>query len=331
MATIGLEEHLTAQNTDEHLRRLLLDIAAAGVAIGDIVRHSPLESGGSAGSTNVHGEEQKELDLIANDILIQKLEQGGLVAALASEELDDIQTVKGDVSEAPYLLVFDPLDGSSNIEVNVSVGTIFSVLPAPQERSVTTADFLRPGTEQLCAGYLIYGPATQLVLTTGKGTHCYTLNHQSASYELNAENVSISPASQEFAINASNQRHWELPVQTYIAECLAGETGPRKINFNMRWIASMVAEIHRIMNRGGVFLYPLDYREPRKPGRLRLLYEASPMAMLIEQAGGQATTGRERLLDVMPSELHQRVPVILGSADEVKRITKMHSDTSNTA
>ena len=324
-SSISLKQHLGELDTDTALQQLLLAIVSASIEISDIVRQSPLHGGSSTGSTNVHGEEQKELDLIANDILIKSVQNGGSVAAMASEELDDILLVDATAQTAPYLLVFDPLDGSSNIEVNVSIGTIFSVLNAPDQQIPTAADFLQTGTSQVCAGYLIYGPATQLMLTTGKGTHCYTLNTHSNTFELTIKAVTLSPTTQEFAINASNQRHWESPVQRYVEQCLAGETGPRKKNFNMRWIASMVAEVHRILNRGGVFLYPLDHREPRKPGRLRLLYEANPMAMLIEQAGGAASTGRQRMLEVKPTELHQRIPVILGSRDEVQHIEAMHA------
>ncbi|HET6789803.1 MAG TPA: class 1 fructose-bisphosphatase, partial [Aquabacterium sp.] len=232
-----------------------------------------------------------------------------------------------------FLVVFDPLDGSSNIDANISIGTIFSLLPHPY-RGTTPGDagFMQPGHQQLAAGYVLYGPATKLVLTCRRGVMVFTLDRHSmhdgqpARWILTRDQVRIAPHTREFAINASNQRHWEKPVQRYVAECVAGDSGPRMKDFNMRWVASMVAEVHRIMTRGGVFLYPRDTREPRKPGRLRLMYEAAPMALLVEQAGGKASTGTSHLLDLVPDTLHQRVPVILGSREEVERIVSYHAD-----
>ncbi len=223
-----------------------------------------------------------------------------------------------------YLLLFDPLDGSSNIDVNVSIGTIFSVLKKPEGGEVSEKDFLQPGRQQVAAGYCIYGPQTTLVLTVGKGVAMFTLDREQGSFVLVQEHVQIPEDTKEFAINMSNMRHWDAPVKRYVDECLAGKEGPRGKDFNMRWIASMVADVHRILTRGGIFMYPWDKREPNKPGKLRLMYEANPMGWLVEQAGGAATNGRERILDIAPTELHQRVSVILGSKNEVERVTGYH-------
>jgi fructose-1,6-bisphosphatase I len=226
-----------------------------------------------------------------------------------------------------YLLMFDPLDGSSNIDVNVSIGTIFSVLKAPEGMGTPTEQaFLQPGTQQVAAGYAVYGPQTMLVLTTGNGVNCFTLDREMGSWVLTQSNMRIPEDTKEFAINMSNQRHWHPPVQRYVDEMLAGKTGPRQKDFNMRWIASMVADVHRILNRGGVFMYPADLRDPASPGKLRLMYEANPMAMIVEQAGGAATDGRQRILDIAPTKLHQRVPVFLGSRNEVERVTGYHQE-----
>jgi fructose-1,6-bisphosphatase len=224
------------------------------------------------------------------------------------------------------LAVFDPLDGSSNIDVNVSVGSIFSVLLAPQGRAPTTDDFLLPGRQQLAAGYAIYGPSTMFVMTVGKGTHGFTLDREVGNFILTHPNMSVPEDTSEFAINASNERFWEPPVQRYVAECKNGKTDVRGRDFNMRWIASMVADIHRILMRGGVFMYPRDTKDPSKAGRLRLMYEANPMSMVIEQAGGIGSTGRERILDLQPNDIHQRVPVVIGSRNEVERIEKYHQE-----
>jgi fructose-1,6-bisphosphatase I len=226
-----------------------------------------------------------------------------------------------------YLLVFDPLDGSSNTDGNISVGTIFCILRAPvAAREARLEDFLQPGVKQVCAGYALYGPSTMLVLTTGHGVNGFTLDRDVGEFVLTHPGMCIPTDTREFAINASNERFWEPPVQRYVDECLAGKTGPRGADYNMRWIASMVAEVHRILNRGGVFMYPRDTKDPSKPGRLRLLYEANPMAFIVEQAGNVASTGRERLLEVSPTELHQRVPVILGSRNQVERIVRYHAE-----
>ena len=292
--------------------RLLLEVVARDVL-------------GTAGSENVQGEVQKKLDIIANDVLIEANEWGGHLAAMASEEMDTIHVVPNRYPQGEYLLMFDPLDGSSNIDVNVSIGTIFSVLKKTDaSKGVSEDDFLQPGTAQVAAGYCVYGPQTTLVLTVGDGVVMFTLDREQGSFVLTQEDVRIPDDTKEFAINMSNMRHWDEPVKRYIDECLQGEEGPRGKNFNMRWIASMVADVHRIMTRGGVFMYPWDKREPHKPGKLRLMYEANPMSWLIEQAGGAATNGRQRILEVQPTQLHERVSVVLGSKNEVNRITSYH-------
>ncbi|WP_303784009.1 class 1 fructose-bisphosphatase [Azovibrio restrictus] len=287
------------------------------------------EALGEAGSENVQGEAQKKLDVISNDILLDANEWGGHLAAMASEEMDLPRLIPNRYPHGEYLLMFDPLDGSSNIDVNVSIGTIFSVLKCPEGAdlsSETAAEqaFLQPGTAQVAAGYAIYGPTTLLVLTVGDGVASFTLDREIGSFVLTQEGIRIPEDTREFAINMSNQRHWEPPVQRYVAELLQGQEGPRGKDFNMRWVASMVADVHRILTRGGIFMYPLDAKTRDKGGKLRLMYEANPMAWLVEQAGGAATTGRQRILDIVPEKLHQRVPVILGSRNEVERVTAYH-------
>lgn len=280
---------------------------------------------GSAGSENVQGETQKKLDIIANDIMSQACMQSGFVSAVASEEMDHALQVPKDCEIGPYLVLFDPLDGSSNIDINVSIGTIFSILPAGEpHREVKDEEFLQPGTQQKAAGYVIYGPQTQLVLTLGYGTTVFTLDSSCRTYFQTLDKVTLGAKTAEFAINCSNMRHWEAPVQRYISELLAGTTGPREKNFNMRWIAAMVAEVHRILNRGGIFMYPRDQRDPNKPGKLRLMYEANPMSWLVEEAGGRATNGYERIREIVPTGLHQRVAVFLGSQEEVDIVTSYH-------
>ena len=282
---------------------------------------------GSAGSENVQGETQKKLDIITNEIFIKATEWGGHLAAMASEEMDDVYPIPAAYPKGKYLLVFDPLDGSSNIDVNISVGTIFSILRAPKGiENPSAADFLQPGTTQVCAGYALYGPATMLVITTGHGVNGFTLDRDIGEFMLTHPNMKITADTLEFAINSSNERFWEKPVQRYVEECVAGKTGPRGINFNMRWVASMVAEVHRILTRGGVFMYPRDTKDASKAGKLRLLYEANPMSFIVEQAGGMSSTGYERIMEIKPSGLHQRVPVILGSKNEVERIVRYHKE-----
>ncbi|MFZ9138681.1 MAG: class 1 fructose-bisphosphatase, partial [Hylemonella sp.] len=274
-------------------------------------------------------EVQKKLDIIANEVLIEANEWGGHLAAMASEEMDSIYVVPNRYPKGEYLLLFDPLDGSSNIDVNVSIGTIFSVLKKQVDDPniidpVGETDFLQKGCQQVAAGYCVYGPQTTLVLTVGDGVAMFTLDREQGSFVLTQENVRIPEDTKEFAINMSNMRHWDAPVQRYINECLQGKEGPRSKDFNMRWSASMVADVHRIMTRGGIFMYPWDKREPNKPGKLRLMYEANPMAWLVEQAGGAATNGKQRILDIQPKALHERVSVILGSKNEVERVTSYH-------
>ena len=329
--SISLTRYLVEQQRAEghipsELRLLLEVVARACKSISQAVNKGALgDVLGTAGSENVQGEVQKKLDIIANDVLIEANEWGGHLAAMASEEMDTIHLVPNRYPQGEYLLMFDPLDGSSNIDVNVSIGTIFSVLKKTDaSKGVSEDDFLQPGTAQVAAGYCVYGPQTTLVLTVGDGVAMFTLDREQGSFVLTQENVRIPADTKEFAINMSNMRHWDEPVKRYIDECLQGEDGPRGKNFNMRWIASMVADVHRIITRGGVFMYPWDKREPNKPGKLRLMYEANPMSWLIEQAGGAATNGRQRILEVQPTQLHERVSVILGSKNEVDRVTNYH-------
>lgn len=309
--------------------RLLMEVVARAVkAIAVNVSKGALADVlGEAGSDNVQGEAQKKLDVIANDILIQANEWGGHLAAMASEEVEEIRPIPSDYPRGGFLLLFDPLDGSSNIDVNISVGTIFSVLKCPDGNAEPTeADFMQPGTSQVAAGYSVYGPATQLVLTVGDGVHGFTLDREMGSFIYTHPNMTIPEDTKEYAINASNQRYWEPPVQRYISELQAGKEGPRERDFNMRWVASMVADVHRILTRGGVFMYPMDSKMQAQGGKLRLMYEANPMAMIVEAAGGAATTGRERILSIQPTKLHQRVPVVLGSKNEVERVTRYHNE-----
>ena len=329
---ISLTRYLVEQQRiDGHIPsqlRLLLEVVArACKGISQAVNKGALGSVmGSADSENVQGEIQKKLDIIANEVLIEANEWGGHLAGMASEEMEGIYVVPNRYPQGEYLLLFDPLDGSSNIDINVSIGTIFSVLKMPEgDRGVDEADFLQAGNKQVAAGYCIYGPQTTLVLTVGDGVAMFTLDREQGSFVLIEENVQIPADSQEFAINMSNQRHWDEPVKRYIDELLAGKDGPRGKNFNMRWVAAMVADVHRILCRGGIFLYPWDKREPDKAGKLRLMYEANPMSWLIEQAGGAATNGKQRILDIQPGKLHERVSVMLGSKNEVERVTGYHS------
>jgi fructose-1,6-bisphosphatase I len=322
-----VEQQRTHGHIPGQLRLLIEVVARACKRISHAVNKGALgDVLGSAGTDNVQGEIQKKLDIIANEVLIEANEWGGHLAGMASEEMEGVYTVPNRYPRGEYLLLFDPLDGSSNIDVNVSIGTIFSVLRMPEDdRAVDEGDFLQCGRKQVAAGYCIYGPQTTLVLTVGDGVAMFTLDREQGSFVLTQEDVKIPEDTKEFAINMSNMRHWDAPVRRYIDECLAGKEGPRGKDFNMRWVASMVADVHRILTRGGIFLYPWDKREPDKPGKLRLMYEANPMGWLIEQAGGAATNGRERILDLQPKKLHERVSVILGSKNEVERVTAYHS------
>jgi len=331
MRSVSLSRFLIDEQWQQHAipadLRLLVEVVARAIkAISINVGKGALAGVlGDAGSGNVQGEAQKKLDVIANEILLEANEWGGHLAAMASEEMEGPHAIPHRFPKGEYLLLFDPLDGSSNIDVNVSVGTIFSVLRCPEGVDPTSeAAFLQPGTAQVCAGFAVFGPSTVLVLTMGQGVHAFTLDREVGSFVLTREDIRIPEDTKEFAINMSNQRHWEPPVQRYIGELLAGKAGPRGTDFNMRWVASMVADVYRILTRGGIFMYPRDAKEPGKAGRLRLMYEANPMAMIVEQAGGGATTGRERILEVQPTALHQRIAVFLGSKNEVDRVTRYH-------
>ncbi len=320
------EQHAGRINAD--LRQLVAVVARACTSISIAVSKGALGGVlGDAGTGNIQGEAQKKLDVISNEILLEANAWGGHLAACASEEMDHCQPVPSEYPHGDFLLLFDPLDGSSNIDVNVSVGTIFSVLRNPEGVTKPGDEhFLQAGRTQVAAGYCIYGPSTMLVLTLGHGTHAFTLDRETGEFVLTQRGMQIPADTREFAINMSNQRHWEAPMQAYVADLLAGDTGPRGKNFNMRWIASMVADVHRILTRGGIFIYPWDRKDPGKAGKLRLMYEANPMALLVEQAGGAATNGRERILDINPEQLHQRVPVFLGSRNEVAQATRYHTE-----
>ncbi|MFC4818988.1 class 1 fructose-bisphosphatase [Dokdonella ginsengisoli] len=332
---ISLSRFLIEQQREKgHLNadlRLLIEVVARAckrisIAVGKGALGGAL---GSAGTQNVQGETQKKLDVVSNELLLEANEWGGHLAALASEEMDDPHPIPHRYPKGEYLLVFDPLDGSSNIDVNISVGTIFSVLRCPDGiKDPDESSFLQPGTRQVAAGYAVYGSSTVLVLTLGDGVHQFTLDREYGDFPLTQSDLRIPEDTSEFAINMSNMRHWEAPMRRYIDELLAGRTGPRGRDFNMRWVASMVADVHRILTRGGIFIYPRDLKDPSKPGKLRLMYEANPMAMIVEQAGGAATTGLERILDVQPTALHQRVPVFLGSKNEVERVTAYHREAA---
>ena len=340
MATshISLTRFLIEQQNSQHCvpeqLRLLLEMVASSCKQISLAVNKGALAGvlGSAGSENVQGEVQKKLDVIANEVVIEANEWGGYLAAMASEEMEEILPVSGQYPKGEHMLMFDPLDGSSNIDVNVSIGTIFSVFKKPEgSTEATEQDFLQPGTRQVAAGYCIYGPQTTLVLTVGDGVAMFTLDRETGTFILTQENVRIPEDTKEFAINMSNMRHWAPPVRRYIDECLQGQEGPRGKDFNMRWIASMVADVHRILTRGGVFMYPWDKREPNKPGKLRLLYEANPMSWLVEQAGGAAHNGQQRILDIRPQGLHERVSVILGSKNEVDRVLQYHQQAQHPA
>ncbi len=323
-----LIEQQRAGRTSADLRLLIEVVARAVKAISVNVSKGALAGVlGEAGTDNVQGEAQKKLDVIANEILLQANEWGGHLAAMASEEVEEVHQIPFDYPKGGYLLLFDPLDGSSNIDVNISVGTIFSVLRSPAAGAEPSEQsFLQPGREQVAAGYALYGPSTMLVLTVGKGVHGFTLDREMGSFVYTHPYMTVPAETAEFAINASNARFWEAPVQRYVTELQQGKAGPRGRDFNMRWVASMVADVHRILTRGGIFMYPMDEKCRDKGGKLRLMYEANPMAMIIEQAGGAATTGYERILDVQPEKLHQRVPVILGSLNEVERVAAYHRE-----
>jgi fructose-1,6-bisphosphatase I/sedoheptulose-1,7-bisphosphatase len=326
-----IEQRRRFPQASGELNALILDVSIACKAIARQVALGALAEAPPGGEVNVQGEAQKPLDIISNQMLIKQTEWSGHLAGMASEELEAPYQIPAEHTRGKYLLVFDPLDGSSNLDVNVSVGSIFSILRAPQDvidsgRDVTEDDFLQPGATQVAAGYALYGPTTMLVLTVGDGVVGFTLDGGIGEFKLTHEAIRVPEDTQEFAINTSNSRFWEPPVKRYVDECLAGRSGPRGKDFNMRWIASMVAEAHRILMRGGVFLYPRDTKDPAKPGRLRLLYEANPIGMVMEQAGGRCSTGRQPMLGVKPSSLHQRIGLVFGSKNEVERIERYHHE-----
>ncbi len=332
-----IEERRRAPGATGDLNALITDVSLACKAISCKVAYGALggvlgDDPSAAGTVNVQGrnasgDSQKRLDVISNEIFLRANEWGGHVAGMVSEELAQAYTLPAKYPRGKYLLMFDPLDGSSNIDVNVAVGSIFSIVRAPNPgEDAHAADYLQPGTQQVCAGYAIYGPSTMLVLTLGKGTHAFTLEPMLGEWVLSHPNLQIPPKSHELAIYASNSRFWEPAVKRFVDDCLAGQTGPRGADFNMRWIASLVAETHRILMRGGVFMYPRDSKDAGKSGRLRLLYEANPISFLIEQAGGRASDGRQRLMQVQPESLHQRIGFVFGSSEEVERIEAYHHE-----
>jgi fructose-1,6-bisphosphatase I len=333
MRRVTLTQFLVSRQRDKNLinadlRLLLETIARACKGISTQVNKGVLGDGhGSAGTSNVQGEVQKKLDVLSNEILLEANEWGGNLAALASEEMDNPRPTPTHYPRGEYLLLFDPLDGSSNIDVNISVGTIFSVLRCPKTAQGAYCEpdekaFLQSGRNQVAAGFAVYGPTTLFVITVGDGAHGFTLDRETFTFVLTHPEIRIPQDTQEFAINMSNQRRWEPPVRRYIDECLAGKEGPRGKDFNMRWVASMVADVFRVLSRGGIFMYPRDAKN--KDGRLRLMYEANPMALIVEQAGGAATDGKTPILDLKPKGLHQRVAVVLGSKNEVDKVASYH-------
>lgn len=323
-----IEEQRREGGLPPHLRFLIEVIARACKSIGHAVNKGSLDGlDGHLCSENIQGETQKKLDVLANEILLEANEWGGNLAAMASEEMDSIHAIPNCYPQGEYLLVYDPIDGSSNVDVNLSVGTIFSILKAPEKqdrKSISEEDFLQKGSKQVAAGYTIYGPQTVMVLTVLSGVYEFTLDRELGSWLLTKENMRIPESHYEFAINSSRQNDWSPSIARYVEHCILGENGPFGNSFNMRWTGSMVADIHRIMKRGGVFMYPSKASCPERSGKLRLLYEANPMALLIEQAGGVATDGERRMLDIKPHKLHQRIGVVMGSKQEVERIREYH-------
>jgi len=326
-----IEEQRRIKGVSGDFTALVNDIVIACKAIASAVRYGSLVGVlGTADTENIQGETQKKLDVISNNLFIKRNEWAGHVAALASEEMNDVYHLPAQYPRGKYLLVFDPLDGSSNTDVNGAVGTIFSILRRPDGATgePTEEDFLQPGTRQVCAGYALYGPSSMMVLTTGHGVNAFTYDQRIGEYILTNPNLRIPEDAKEFAINASYMRFWDPPVRRYIDECLAGKEGPRGRDFNMRWAGAMIADVHRVLCQGGVFLYPIDrnLRAKRQEGKLRLMYEANPMSFIVEQAGGLATTGTERIMELQPTHLHQRCPVIMGSKNEVERIIGYHRE-----
>lgn len=322
MKNTDLESYLTratvAFSCGDALKKLVLATANASVEMAQLLAKSNLTGEAiKLDSLNVQGEQQMQLDVLGNAIFVKALKASNVVAGIVSEELDDAVIFEENSERKPFLVTFDPLDGSSNLAVNGIVGSIFSILPVPKGDQIEAQAFLQAGKSQLAALYVIYGPATMLVISIGNGTQAFTLDTTTNIYYLTHADIKMSAQTSEFAINTSNERFWEKAVKRYIAECIEGKAGIRARDFNMRWMASMVADVHRILMRGGVFLYPKDNKQPVKAGKLRLLYEANPMSMLVEQAQGKSSTGRMRIMDIQPTEIHQRVPVILGAEQEV--------------
>ncbi|WP_230655906.1 class 1 fructose-bisphosphatase [Psychrobacter sp. I-STPA10] len=321
----SLQDYLNQKSTNTAVNEVILTIAEVGKTINHLLQRGAFaDILGEAGNQNVQGEEQKKLDVIANDLLLEALTDCNHCAGVASEELDDATPAN---SEGDLLVLFDPLDGSSNIDINMAVGTIFSILPYQRQgQTATNADFLQKGDAQLAAGYLLYGPATMLAVSTGDGVAMFGYDPQQQEYLLIKDGVRIDEDTKEYAINGSNYRHWQQPMQQYVDEVIAGKSGVRGKDFNTRWVAAMVGDVHRILCRGGVFMYPFDSKDPNKAGKLRLMYEANPMSLLIEQAGGSSTTATQRIMDIEPNDIHQRVPVILGSKNEVEYIEQLHKN-----
>jgi fructose-1,6-bisphosphatase I len=321
-----IEQQRAHKGSTGEFTGLVNDIVSACKKISHLVNRSGIIGlGGAAESENVQGEVQKKLDIITNDVMVDHLNWSGNIAAMASEEIEEIIQIPDNLPKGKYLIAFDPLDGSSNIDINLSVGTIFSILRCPEGiTQPTVEDFMQKGTEQVCAGFCVYGPTTMMIITTGNGVNGFTLDRDVGEFILTHPNMTIPEDTAEFAINMSNQRFWEAPVQRYVEECMQGVDGSREKNFNMRWVASMVAEVYRVLTRGGIFLYPLDNKPTTQGGKLRLMYEANPMSFIVEQAGGVSSTGRERIMEIQPTGVHQRVPVILGSKNEVERLVSYH-------
>ena len=323
-----LAHYLKAQKTDPAVSDVITTVTEVGKTISQLLRKGALaDILGEAGNQNVQGEEQKKLDVLANDLLLDALAQNKHCAGVASEELDDATPANADGN---LLVLFDPLDGSSNIDINMAVGTIFSILPYQRQGQTSeNSDFLQAGNAQLAAGYLLYGTSTMLALTVADNVVMFSLDPDSNDYILVEDNVQIDADTSEYAINSSNYRYWRAPMQQYIDELVAGDTGVRGRNFNMRWVAAMVGDVHRILRRGGLFTYPFDTKYPNKAGKLRLMYEANPMSLLIERAGGSATDATNRILDITPTDIHQRVPVVLGSKNEVDYVKDLHLKHGN--
>ncbi len=336
-AQITLRQFLLKQQGDDSkqpkLTAAMEDIAQATRKIAYLVSRGALGGAlGSADTANVQGETQKKLDIISNEVLLESLTWSGNWAGLASEEMDHALPARPGTEGGPYLCLFDPLDGSSNIDINGSIGTIFSILRCPEGVSEPgDKDFLQPGSTQVAAGFVLYGPATVMVLTTGNGVNEFTLDTGSGDYLLTRPAMQLAADTNDFTVNMSNQRYWAAPMQRYVDECMQGTDSPRGLHFNMRYVGSMVADVYRVLINGGIFLYPWDSKDKDKPGKLRLLYEANPMSFIIEQAGGASSTGLERIMDIQPEQLHQRCPVVLGSKNEVERVVTYHREDRGSA